>query len=249
MAEYQKIYINGNETKMKEAFDTLVTIGLADHVTLEHNGSSQPVIDIYDENNNSMFTITNYTTFVGRNADGDTVTIPKTSYSASNDSTKIWTYVLKNAFTCRNGIIFTMNAVQGGQNPGQVLSNWIMFTGNSATTGAGRPVPVMIGCGPADYNYTTDGTVVRNAMNIQYVSCWTDDSPMNTIPAAAPTQTNQCILVPFFTTAKVDEVSYTPYAGRFMAGNMNQLITDSEIHVISFNNARWLTNGYWALQL
>ena len=244
MADYEKIYINNNEAKFREAFDHLVTIGLADHTELTWS-SNKPILNIYDEDNNSMFTITNYTTFVGRNADGETVEVPHPEgYTWDGYFSN---YSLQSAYLCNNGMILNVKGTLYAT--GNCLSHWIMFTGNNVMKASGGTTPVMIGCGPASNQGVADGSVIRAAMNTQYVSCWTDDSPMNTIPAAAPTVTNQCILIPFFTTAKVDEVSYTPYAGRFMTSNMNQFINDYDIHVVTFNHARWLTNGYWALQL
>lgn len=255
MADYKKIFINDSLVAIKSVLDTLVTNRIIDHIT-DNIDWDNPVLgdgnrfDLYDENNKLLMSIVHGKCNGVTNTWGWTFTAYNSiniskSYCgyASYGPTKVITYIMFSAYTCKNGIIILIKGIPYNQSI-QIMSGYVMITLNQN----GIPVFDVV------YNYSTDdvkndGTVIKNAMAREMLIAPTDDTPIDFTYYNAPIAINQCILVPFFTFSQIGEVSYTPYAGRFIACNISSFIMDDYLHLISFNNAQWITNGYWALQI
>lgn len=249
---------------LKSVLDTLVgDNGLFDHSICDSYGTGDYFIKLFDRNNNSIFEIhdngdqaeatrdgwSKYKFIMNAN-NGATkeVTLSSTSNNTSNEKISGWR--LGYGYTCQNGIIF--NAIPSyvgiGANSSIPLM-WCLITRNLN----GDPFMVVSGY---TGNVSTTGTSLAqrqaqavSVMGVEHTVCTTDASPLLSIAKGSPAVRNQSVLVPLFSNSQVNEVSYSPYAARFYAGNMNAFLYDPQIHVITFNDTLYMTNGYWVLQL
>lgn len=244
---YSSIFVDGDFTKLKQGFDTLVDNGIVGSVVLDTSGS-YPVITLYtdSESTTEFFKIeaaasgynngTKYT-LTATNSDGNTVSH---TTAVTNDNTKIYNYKFGTLYTCENGVMFNCS---GTSQSGTYLRFWIIITSNQD----GSPVVVW-----NTTSTTATEAEIKTLMNTEFILCASDTGLAGTncqISRTAPAYRDQTVISPFFANSSAGTTSYTPNAGRIIAGNVNNLILWNKPAQISFGGALWLTNGYWAFKV
>lgn len=247
--------------------------------TSQTTGSGDPTgfINIYDSDNNRLFRFGNdgagrkdsasgvanfnggkparYFVYIYNNL-GSSIDYFCPSNTNTSATGQVCGYHLMYGYRCRNGIIFNVRGYvsnKGAQYYQFLLrypSGWFIFTKNQNN----MPVCIVMGI------HTTDGDTFKtdeleqayiksSTYSVETTGCWTDASPLRTFGKVFPTTRNQSVLVPFFTNSQVGEISYTPFAGRFISGNNSSFIYDFRMHLIEFNDKQYLTNGVWAIEV
>lgn len=248
MANYTQTYINNDMSKLNTVLQTLVTNGIVGAVDYDSSGT-YPVFKLYAdaEKTTEVFRITQAQgyaagyvkyTFTATASDGTTLTSTGTITTASATA-QIRGYIFMYGYVCANGVMLGLNSVNG--NAVNIPIMWLMITKNQ------NDVPVFVWTNNA--STSVDASQILTAMNTEYIVASSDVAPLTTVPRIAPVSKNQTVISPFFSCSAAGETSYTPNAGRVIAGNMNSYIYDQVAHEISFDGATWLTNGYWALKV
>jgi hypothetical protein len=265
-------------TSMQTVYDQLITpaiqdYNLFDHAALRIDSESKQTsaIDIFDENNNRILIFGN--DGVGKEISGLINRLPARYYmaqynesgssaihtlpSVTDGSWVICGWQMMYGYICKNGVIINGRCYSCNSNTLGVYSNypffWVIFTMNQNRI----PVGIMMryygsadagSTGPLSSD-TRQQSEVRLLTTQEPTGCWTDASPLRTFGKAFPATRNQSVLVPFFTNSQVGQISYTPFAGRFIAGNNSSFIYDFRMHLIEFNDTQYLTNGVWAIEV
>lgn len=270
MPNFQEYYLSyetgGNRAEMmqrlKQVLDDITgPVDIFSDSTYSDSSSDDINIILYDDNNNAIFEIhdiggagntaddwSRYKIIMHSDA-GEAKTVTLTSTSDTSDSKNIIGWRLGFGYSCQYGVIFNALPVYKGLTIQSVPLMWCLITQSFS----GKPFMVVCGYTGAA---TTSGTTIGNrqeqavsVMGIEHTVCTTDALPLLSIAKGAPADRNQSVLVPLFSNSQVNEVSYSPYAARFYAGNMDAFLYDSQIHVIRFNESLYMSNGYWTLQL
>lgn len=248
---------------------------LFDHAALRTDDESKQTsaIDIFDENNNRIFVFGN--DGYGITISGIINSKPSRYYLAqynekgssiihalpsnNSGSNQICGWQMMYGYICKNGVIINGRCYSGSYS-GSTFRRyssypffWVIFTINQDRI----PVGIMMRYygGPDDGNFgplagdEKQQSEVRLLTTQELTGCWTDASPIPTFGKAFPATRNQSVLVPFFTNSQVGQISYTPFAGRFIAGNNSSFIYDFRMHLIEFNDKQYLTNGVWAIEV
>ena len=266
-------------TSMQTVYDQLITPAIQNHNLFDHaalridNESTQTsAIDIFDENNNRLLVFGN--DGFGKSISGTINSKPARYYmtqynekgssvihalpSATSGNYTLSGWQMMYGYICKNGVIINGRCYsKTNYDSLNRYSNypffWVMFTINQDRI----PVGIMM----RYYGSTDDGSSgvlssderqqseVRLLTTQEPTGCWTDASPLLTFGKAFPATRNQSVLVPFFTNSQVGEISYTPFAGRFISGNNSSFIYDYRMHLIEFNDKQYLTNGVWAIEV
>lgn len=271
-------YESNHLTSMQQVLDKLVTplinmdnsfINHAD-IVIEDSNKQASHINFYDTNNNVQIVFHNTGTGITINSgliNNKPAQYVITAYneigsvaqmitaSTNGGSNKICGWQMMYGYICKNGIIINGRCYSGSaanSNLNTMTSYpmmWIMITRNQ------NNIPVVIMMCYQNIDGTTidaleeQQSVVRSYVQNEFTGCWTDASPIPTFGKAFPATRNQSVLVPFFTNSQVGQISYTPFAGRFIAGNNSSFIYDFRMHLIEFNDKQYLTNGVWAIEV
>ena len=244
MADYTQVYIDNDMAKLNTVLQTLVTNGIVGAVDYTQDTYATFTFYADAEKTTEVFRITqqrgyvnttvNYT-FTATASDG--TTLSSTAATTSAGGSNITGYQICYGFACSSGVLL------------EIVSNeytypyfWVLITKNQN----GAPVFVWTNCTSA--NNVSTSQILTN-MNTEYIVAASDVAPLNTLGRATPATRNQTVLSPFFSCSDVGDTSYTPDAGRIIAGGMNRFIYDHTAHEITFDGATWLTNGYWALKV
>lgn len=243
---YSEVYINNDLSKLKTLLDTLVTNGIVGALDYDTSGT-YPIFKLYAdaEKTTEVFRIEQVDGYNGAKkyhfkataADGNYLdsTAVNTSYGSASALNGYW---FKYGYAGENGVFVTMDGASGsGGDLGAPLLLFII-TKNQA----GAPVFVWIDCNNASNTITTN-------INTEYIVCSTDKAPLSTLSRTAPASRAQTVITPFISCPETGHVSYTPYAGRFIAGGLSALVTNPRLSEIILDRATWLTNGYWSLKV
>ena len=247
MADYTQTYINNDMSKLNTVLQTLVTNGIVGAVDYDSSGT-YAVFTLYAdaEKTTEIFRITQGTktgyvalryTFTATTSSGETISTTADGSTGSSISN----YIIMYGFACANGVMIGLNGYsQTGSQNLPIL--WFMITKNQ------NDDPVFIWTNqPSTGNLSRD--MILTTMNTEYIVASSDVAPLSTVSRLAPTVRNQMQIAPFVTCCAAGETSYTPVAGRVLAGDINEFIYNPIAHEITFDGATWLTNGYWTLKV
>lgn len=248
---YTETYINNDMSKLKTVLDTLVTNGIAGAVDKDDTGT-YPVFKLYvdAEKTQEFFRITQAQgqdsgtvkyTAKATCSDGNYLTATGAVASANSH---IHGYTILYGYSCENGVFLQvqMNGGQGFTAIGYCIiitknqeDSPVVIFSNNTVTGVSYDPP------PADQ--------IKTNLNTEHIVAYTDKAPLSTLSRTAPAARGQTVLSPFFSCPETGSASYTPYAGRVLAGGLASLVTDARLTEITFGSGTWITNGYWALKV
>lgn len=247
---YSELQINNDWTKLNTVLGTLVTneiVGAVDVVT----SGSQPVITIYKEaaKTTEIFKITmtaksdKVFTFKATCAGGTYLDSTNAVWSTI-DSGHVLGYRFSYGYSCENGVFITIEATIGNNTWGVACG--LLITKNQAGD------PVFVWTNNTKNDCATKAAIetqLLTNMNTEYIVCSTDSGTLSTLARTAPATRTQTVLSPFFSCPEAGHTSYTPNAGRILAGGLSSLVTNPRLSEIAFDESTWLTNGYWALRV
>ena len=247
MADYTQTYINNDMSKLNTVLQTLVTNGIVGAVDYDSSGEYAVFTFYADaEKTTEVFRITQGTksgyvtyryTFTATAADGATLS----STADGSNGSSINNYIIMYGYSCANGIMIGLNGYSSNSSL-NVPVLWFIITKNQN----GAPVFIWTNQ-PSTGSLTKE--MILTTMNTEYIVASTDVAPLGTVSRVAPAVRNQVQIAPFVTCCAAGDISYTPDAGRVIAGDMNSYLYDPVAHEINFASATWLTNGYWALKV
>lgn len=245
MADYTQTYINNDMSKLNTVLQTLVTNGIVGAVDYDSSGTYAVFTFYADaEKTTEVFRIT-------QQQGGDTTTVKYTFKATASDGTVLSTtdavsssgvtgYIMMYGYATSSGVLIGLYNTTSGSFSTD-MREWFCITKNQDDN------PVFIW---TNNTSTANGQeYILTTMNTEYIVASTDVAPLTTVPRLAPVLKNQTVISPFFSCSAAGEISYTPDAGRVLAGGMNSFIYDQTAHEITFEGATWLTNGYWALKV
>lgn len=246
---YTETQINNDWTKMATVLGTLVTNGIVGAVDVDTSGS-QPVITIYKEaaKTTELFKITMTSsydkvfTFKATASDGNYLDSTEYKYNTVSAGNIIG-YRFSYGYASEFGVYFTIEATVGNNTWG--VSCGLIITKNQDGD------PVFIWTNNTE-NAATKAAVEAQLLlnlNTEYIVCSTDKAPLATLSRSAPAARSQTVLSPFFSCSETGHASYTPFAGRILAGGISNLVTNARLSEILFDSAIWITNGYWAMKV
>lgn len=243
---YTETYIDNDLSKLKTVLDTLVTNGIVGALDYDTSGTL-PIFKFYAdaEKTTEVFRIAqvdgqngakNYY-FKATAADGNYLdsTPVVTVYGSATSLNGYW---FKYGYASEFGVFVTIDGASGAS--GDIGTPLLLFiiTKNQE----GKPVFVWIDCANAS------NTIATN-LNTEYIVTSNDKAPLSTLSRVAPVARSQTVLSPFFSCSETGHASYTPFAGRILAGGISNLVTNARLSEILFDSAIWITNGYWALKV
>ena len=251
MANYTQTYINNDMSKLNTVLQTLVTNGIVGAVDYDDSGT-YAVFTIYAdaEKTTEVFRITQSAgygggaykyTFMATASDGTTLSSTGV-ITAATGTTYVYGYTFEYGYATANGIMVSVLAKNTYNGTAQFTSFWFMITKNES----GKPVFIWTN------NANVNGAFldqIKTNMNTEYIIASSDVAPLATASRSTPSNRNQTVLSPFYSCCDTGETSYTPDAGRILAGTMNDFIYSYAAHEITFDNSTWLTNGYWAIRV
>lgn len=247
---YTETQINNDWTKLSTVLSTLVTNGIVGAVDVDTSGS-QPVITIYKEaeKTTELFKITmtvkydKVFTFKATASDGNYLNCTNAVWGTI-DAGHIIGYRFSYGYASESGVFFTIEATVG--NDQWAVAYTLIITKNQE----GAPVFVFTNNTKNDCATTAavEAQLLLN-LNTEYIVCSTDKAPLATLSRSAPAARSQTVLSPFFSCSETGHASYTPFAGRVLAGGISNLVTNARLSEILFDSAIWITNGYWALKV
>ena len=246
MADYTQTYINNDMSKLNTVLQTLVTNGIVGAVDYDSSGA-YAVFKIYVDaaQTKEVFRITQAAgynasyrkyTFTATASDGTVLS------TTGNVPANVGGYNILYGYATSNGILVSIgNVIDSGSTPSS-MRLWFCATKNQN----GDPVFIWVN-EPSGASVST--MQILTNMNTEYIVASTDVAPLGTVSRVAPVVRNQVQIAPFVTCCAAGDISYTPDAGRVIAGDMNSYLYDPVAHEINFAGATWLTNGYWALKV
>ena len=251
---YTQMSVDNDMSKLNTVFQTLVTNGIVGAVDYDSSGSyavftfyadagkTTEIFRMTQSQSNSYVNGVKYT-YRAAAADGTEMVIANpadTTQHSADTGSRIRKYNILRGYACENGVFILVGA--GDNTASYWMSHSFIITRNQA----GAPVFILTNHQTA---LTSTGVNdVKTNMNTEYIIAATDSAPLGSVARTAPAQREQTVLSPFFSCPDAGAVSYTPCAGRLLSGNMQELITSTRLIEMSFDNALWLTNGYWALK-
>ena len=246
---YTETQINNDWTKLGTVLNTLVTNNIVGAVDVDTSGS-QPVITIYKEaaKTTEIFKITmtasydKVFTFKATCADGTYLDSTEYKYN-SVSSDNIIGYRFSYGYSGENGVFITIEATVGNGVWGVACG--LIITKNQN----GDPVFIWTNNTQNCSTKAAIETQLLANMNTEYIVASTDKAPLTTLSRTAPASRAQTVLSPFFSCPETGAASYTPYAGRILAGGLSSLVTNPRLTEITFDSGTWITNGYWALKV
>lgn len=245
---YSEVYINNDLSKLKTLLDTLVTNGIVGALDYDTSGT-YPIFKFYAdaEKTTEVFRIEQLLgynngrkyKFKATAADGSYLDSTATvSTSSTNDLNGYW---FKYGYSSENGVFITMDcATSNGGDKGYVYL-LLIITKNQD----GKPVFVWID----NTSTSMNNSQITTNLGTEYIVCSTDKAPLSTLSRTAPAERAQTVLSPFFSCPETGNASYTPYAGRILAGGLSSLVTNARLTEITFDSGTWVTNGYWAMKV
>ena len=247
---YSELQINNDWTKLSTVLNTLVTNNIVGAVDVDTSGS-QPVITIYAEEakTTELFKITmtakydKVFTFKATASDGNYLDCTNAVWG-SVSSDHVIGYRFSYGYASENGVFFTIEATVGNDIWGVACG--LIITKNQ------NGDPVFIWTNNTKNDCATKAAIetqLLTNMNTEYIVASTDKAPLATLSRTAPASRAQTVLSPFFSCPETGNASYTPYAGRILAGGLASLVTNQRLTEITFDSGTWVTNGYWALKV
>lgn len=246
---YTETYINNDLSKLNTVLDTLVTNGIVGAVDYDTSGT-YPIFKLYAdaEKTTEVFRIEQtggYSSgrcykFKATAADGNY--LDSTLAHAETSGHGLCGYRIMYGYSCENGVFVTFNPLATAEEGTMAYCYaCVIITKNQAD----KPVFVWINSSATSF---TENQIKTN-MNTEYIIASNDKAPLTTLSRTAPATRTQTVLSPFFSCSESGNASYTPYAGRILAGGLASLVTNPRLVEITLNNKTYVTNGYWALQV
>ena len=242
---YTEMYINNDLSKLNTVLNTLVTNGIVGALDYDTSGT-YPIFKFYAdaEKTTEIFRIEQVAghgsakryNFKATAADGNY--LESTAEVFTGNYTGLNGYWFKYGYSGENGVFITMDGASSSYGDSGAVMLLFIITKNQA----GKPVFVWIN------NNNVNNTITTN-INTEYIVASTDKAPLSTLSRTAPATRTQTVLSPFFSCSETGAASYTPHAGRILAGGLASLVTNSRLVEITLNNKTYITNGYWALQV
>ena len=248
---YSEVYIDNDLSKLKTLLDTLVTNGIVGAVDKDDTGT-YPVFKMYvdAEKTTEFFRLaqaqgqeSTYTKYYMKATGSDGSYLDATNpVSAGNNC--VQNYKIVYGYASEFGVYLT--ATMDTPNGAVRTAYGVIITKNQA----GAPIAIFANNTNVGelYNPPPEDQIKTN-LNTEYVVAPTDKSPLATLPRTAPTVRTQTVLSPFFSCPEAGHTSYTPHAGRILAGGLASLVTNARLTEITFDSGTWITNGYWALKV
>lgn len=244
MADYTQVYINNDMAKLNIVLQTLVTNGIVG--AIEYTQDTYATFTFYAdaEKTTEVFRIT-------QAQGGISSTVKYTFKATASDGTSLSTtdaanssgvtgYIMRYGYATSGGVLIGLYNTAGGSYSTD-MREWFCITKNQD----GNPVFIW-----TNNTSTSNGRDhILTTMNTEYIVASSDVAPLTTVSRLAPTYQKQTLISPFFSCCNSETVSYTPNAGRILAGDISNFIYDEICHVIVINGVTYLTNGYWVLKV
>ena len=249
--DYTQTYIGNDMSKLNTVLQTLVTNGIVGAVDYDSSGN-YAVFKIYAdaEKTTEVFRITqsagyggityaNTYTFMATASDSTQIS-SSPAIGNSSGVNYVYGYTFEYGYATANGIMISVACRGSDQSP--YTSLWIMVAKNES----GKPVFIWTNNANAQGKNVDQ---IKTNMNTEYIVASSDVTPLNAVSRTTPANKNQFVVSPFFSCCATEETSYTPDAGRSLAGNLSAFFIDSLAHIIVLNGVTYLTNGYWVLKI
>ena len=245
---YSEVYIDNDLSKLKTLLDTLVTNGIVGALDYDTSGTypifkfyadAEKTTDVFRIEQTSGYSSGRCYKFKATAADGNY--LDSTLEHAETSGHGLCGYNVMYGYSCENGVFVTFNPLATLDGTMAYCYACVIITKNQD----GKPVFVWI-------NSSATGFVenqIKTNMNTEYIVASTDKAPLSTLSRTAPASRAQTVLSPFFSCPETGAASYTPYAGRILAGGLSSLVTNPRLTEITFDSGTWITNGYWALKV